>query len=76
MRLKNPHKLILQGGKAMVTIKQVAEEAGVSRSTVSRYISQKGYVSDDARHKIKAAIAKLHYTPNVLTQSLKTKKIN
>ncbi|HEP6421211.1 TPA: LacI family DNA-binding transcriptional regulator [Streptococcus pyogenes] len=39
MRLKNPHKLILQGGKAMVTIKQVAEEAGVSRSTVSRYIS-------------------------------------
>ncbi len=72
--MKNPHKLILQGGKAMVTIKQVAEEAGVSRSTVSRYISQKGYVSDDARHKIKAAIAKLHYTPNVLAQSLKTKK--
>ena len=58
----------------MATIKQVAEEAGLSKSTVSRYISQKGYVSDEARDKIKAAIDKLHYSPNVLAQSLKTKK--
>ena len=58
----------------MTTIKQVAEEAGVSKSTVSRYISQKGYVGDDAREKIKNAIKKLNYTPNVLAQSLKTKK--
>ncbi|MGG6797684.1 UNVERIFIED_CONTAM: LacI family DNA-binding transcriptional regulator [Streptococcus canis] len=58
----------------MATIKQVAQEAGLSKSTVSRYISQKGYVSDEARDKIKAAIAKLHYSPNVLAQSLKTKK--
>lgn len=60
----------------MATIKQVAEEAGVSKSTVSRYISQNGYVSDQARERIKAAIAKLHYSPNVLAQSLKTKKTN
>lgn len=58
----------------MATIKQVAEEAGLSKSTVSRYISQKGYVSDEARDKIKAGIAKLHYSRNVLAQSLKTKK--
>lgn len=58
----------------MVTIKQVAQEAGVSKSTVSRYISQKGYVGDEARQKIKSAIEKLHYSPNVLAQSLKTKK--
>lgn len=58
----------------MVTIKQVAEEAGVSKSTVSRYISQNGYVGDDARQKIKGAIKRLNYTPNVLAQSLKTKK--
>ncbi len=58
----------------MTTIKQVAEEAGVSKSTVSRYISKKGYVGDDAREKIKNAIKKLNYTPNVLAQSLKTKK--
>lgn len=60
----------------MVTIKQVAEEAGVSKSTVSRYISEKGYVSDEAREKIKASIQKLHYSPNMIAQSLKTKKIN
>lgn len=58
----------------MVTIKQVAEEAGVSKSTVSRYISEKGYVSDEAREKIKASIKKLHYSPNMIAQSLKTKK--
>ncbi|MHC5924070.1 LacI family DNA-binding transcriptional regulator, partial [Streptococcus pyogenes] len=50
----------------MVTIKQVAEEAGVSKSTVSRYISEKGYVSDEAREKIKASIKKLHYSPNMI----------
>lgn len=58
----------------MATIKEVAEEAGVSKSTVSRYISQNGYVSDEAREKIKKAIEKLHYSPNLIAQSLKTKK--
>lgn len=58
----------------MATIKQVAQEAGLSKSTVSRYISKKGYVSEEASQKIQAAIDKLHYSPNVLAQSLKTKK--
>ncbi|MGT2958138.1 LacI family transcriptional regulator [Streptococcus bovimastitidis] len=58
----------------MSTIKEVAEEAGVSKSTVSRYISQNGYVSEDAREKIKAAIEKLHFSPNVIAQSLKTNR--
>ncbi|MEQ9763107.1 LacI family DNA-binding transcriptional regulator [Streptococcus sp. ZJ151] len=58
----------------MVTIKEVAEEAGVSKSTVSRYISQKGYVGQEAQDKIKQAIKKLHYVPNVLAQSLKSQR--
>lgn len=60
----------------MVTIKQVALEAGVSTSTVSRYISNKGYVGDDSRKKIKDAIDKLGYRPNIVAQSLKMKKSN
>lgn len=60
----------------MVTIKQVAQEAGVSTSTVSRFISNKGYVGDDSRKKIKEAIDKLGYKPNILAQSLKMKKNN
>lgn len=58
----------------MVTIKQVAQEAGVSKSTVSRYISQRGYVSKKAEKAIKEAITKLNYHPNILAQSLKTQK--
>ncbi|CAM3259080.1 LacI family DNA-binding transcriptional regulator [Streptococcus pluranimalium] len=58
----------------MVTIKEVAEEAGVSKSTVSRYISQKGYVGQDAQKKIKKAIQTLNYSPNVLAQSLKSQR--
>lgn len=58
----------------MVTIKEVAEEAGVSKSTVSRYISQKGYVGQETQEKIKKAIQKLNYSPNVLAQSLKSKR--
>ncbi len=38
-------------GEVMTTIKQVALEAGVSKSTVSRFIAQNGYVSDEAREK-------------------------
>ncbi|QPS71721.1 LacI family DNA-binding transcriptional regulator [Lactococcus garvieae] len=58
----------------MVTIKQVALEAGVSVSTVSRYITQKGYVSSEAEAKIKKAIDILNYSPNISAQSLKNKK--
>lgn len=60
--------------KKMVTIKQVAQEAGVSKSTVSRYIAQNGYVSMDAQEKIQKAIKKLNFVPNLSARSLKTKK--
>lgn len=58
----------------MVTIKEVAEEARVSKSTVSRYISQKGYVGQDSQEKIKRAIEELRYSPNILAQSLKSNR--
>jgi LacI family transcriptional regulator len=58
----------------MVTIKQVAEEAGVSKSTVSRYVAQNGYISETSREKVASAIKKLNFAPNLSAQSLKTKK--
>ncbi|HEY0222859.1 MAG TPA: LacI family DNA-binding transcriptional regulator [Lactovum miscens] len=58
----------------MVTIKQVAQEAGVSKSTVSRYISQNGYVGKEAQEKIEKAIEKLKFVPNLSARSLKTKR--
>lgn len=60
----------------MVTIKQVASKAGVSVSTVSRYITQKGYVSLEAETKIRQAIQDLNYSPNISAQTLKSKKSN
>ena len=58
----------------MTTIKQVALEAGVSKSTVSRFIAQNANVSEESREKIERAIKKLNYTPILSAQSLKTKK--
>lgn len=64
-----------QGG-LLATIKQVSSKAGVSVSTVSRYITHKGYVSAEAEVKIKKAIQDLNYSPNISAQSLKSKKSN
>lgn len=56
----------------MATIKQVAKEAGVGTTTVSRYLNNQPYVSDDIKDKIKAAIKKLDYTPNRVAKQFRT----
>ena len=43
------------------TLKQIAQESGVSISTVSRVVTGKGYVSDEAREQIRLAMDKLGY---------------
>ena len=61
----------------MVTIKEVAKHAGVSVATVSRALNKNGYVSEEARKKVEAAIAELEYYPNEVARSLfqKTSKM-
>lgn len=54
----------------MTTLIEVAKLAGVSKSTVSRYFNQ-GYVSDQARIQIEAAIKATDYSPNRMARSLK-----
>lgn len=44
------------------TLKQIADDCGLSISTVSRMVTGKGYVSDEARAQIEASIARLSYT--------------
>ena len=36
----------------MITIKDIAAEAGVSKSTVSRVLTQTGYVREDTKNRI------------------------
>ncbi|MGV2619785.1 UNVERIFIED_CONTAM: LacI family DNA-binding transcriptional regulator [Halobacillus marinus] len=54
----------------MVTIKDVAKEAGVSVATVSRVLNDNGYVGADTREKVMEAISKLNYSPNEVARSL------
>jgi LacI family transcriptional regulator len=58
----------------MSTIRDVAERAGVSTMTVSRVINNSGYISQDARERVEAAIAELGYVPNTLARSLRFKQ--
>jgi LacI family transcriptional regulator len=60
----------------MPTIRDVAQKAGVASMTVSRVINNSGYVSEDTRAKVEAAIAELGYVPNMLGPSLRFKQTN
>lgn len=55
-----------------VTLKEVAERAGVSRSAVSRTFTDGASVSVRTRAKVEAAAAELGYAPNALASSLTT----
>ncbi|MFK7853432.1 MAG: LacI family DNA-binding transcriptional regulator [Granulosicoccus sp.] len=55
-----------------VTLKEVAERAGVSRSAVSRTFTDGASVSDKMRLRVENAAAELGYTPNALASSLTT----
>lgn len=60
----------------MINIKEVAERAGVSTSTVSRVLSGKSYASEKSRQTVLAAVRELDYKPNVLAKSLKMGRTN
>lgn len=57
----------------MVTIKDVAEHAGVSVTTVSRVMNNRGAISEKTRKKVMASIEELDYHPNELARSLLSK---
>ena len=54
-----------------MTMKEVAELAGVSSAAVSRYLNG-GYISDDKAARIKAAIERTGYTPSNQARALRT----
>jgi LacI family transcriptional regulator len=54
-----------------VTIKDLAEYAGVSPATVSRVINKSDYVSEETRHRVEAAIKDLGYRPDARARGLR-----
>jgi DNA-binding LacI/PurR family transcriptional regulator len=62
--------LNLSASKKRVTIKDVADAAGVSTQTVSRVINNFSYVSTDTRKRVESVIKELGYLPSMLARSL------
>lgn len=59
-----------------VTIKDVAELAGVSKSTVSRVLSDSPRISQATKNKVYEAMKELGYHPNEIARSLANSKSN
>ena len=57
-----------------MTIAEVAEHLGVSKSTVSRAISGKGRISEETRERVKLYIDRMDYKPNVIAKGLAQSK--
>ncbi len=55
----------------MTTIREVAEKAGVSATTVSHVVNKTRFVSEDVCERVKAAMRDLNYRPNSLARSLR-----
>jgi LacI family transcriptional regulator len=53
-----------------ITIKHVAQEAGVSTQTVSRVLNERPDVAPDTRQRVKDVIEELGYQPSALARSL------
>lgn len=58
----------------MITIRQIAKIANVSRSTVSRVLNNSGYVNESTRKKVLQVIEETGYIPSEQAKSFRTKK--
>src|SRR5438445_11156882 len=60
----------------MVSIKDVAEAAGVSTATVSRVLSNGLHVRPEVRERVMAEVERLGYRPNLVARSLRSQQSN
>lgn len=56
------------------TLREVAEKAGVSISTVSRVINDQPGIGDETRTRVLAIAQEMQFTPNAAAQNLATKR--
>lgn len=57
-------------------LEDVAQVAGVSKTTVSRVLNHRGYISDQTIKKVHQAMNQLNYRPNVIARQLFKQKTN
>ncbi len=53
-----------------MTIYDIAKEAGVAASTVSRVVNNKPGVKEETKERVKALLEKYNYTPNITARGL------
>lgn len=57
-----------------ITIKEIAEKAGVSKATVSRVLNNSKPVNDDIKKRVLEVIETTNFKPNAVARSLSMKK--
>lgn len=62
--------------KASVTIRDVAEAAGVSVSTVSRVLNNKDDVSPETYQKVRAVIEEMNYTSSLAARGIRSRRMH
>lgn len=70
LNLRKEEKLARKKSSSDVTIIDVAKEAGVSYSTVSRVVNNKSYVKPETRARVLQAMTRLGYQANPQARSL------
>ncbi len=65
-----------QKRRTTLTLRDVAEAAGVSEMTVSRVLRGRGDVSPDTRARVEAATHRLGYVPNRIAGALASQRVN
>ena len=63
-----------QDGIKMVSIKDVAKQAGVAISTVSKVLNNYPNVSEATKKKVNCAVAELNFVPNSVAAALSSKQ--
>lgn len=63
-------------GSAILTIKDIADQANVAKSTVSRVLNNSGYVKEETRMKIEKVINESKYVPSATARNLSKQESN
>ncbi len=70
-RTSTPKSADARGPVRRATIRDVAESSGVSRSTVSRALTGRGYVAPAVRDRVRKTARELGYVPDAMARHLR-----
>ena len=59
----------------VISLREIAQMAGVSVATVSRVIHKNGRFSKETEERVRKIIEEYHYSPDITAQSMRTKRV-